>query len=413
MRLILNNKAFIISIFLLALIGRLIALFVVEPISNPKTWEYEVITNNFLQGKGLFYTFYATPYRATYIILYPLLCSVVYVLTNHSFLALKLLQIFISLITCLLIYRISLKLFNQRVAILALFLVGLHPGLVYYSVRLHSLVLDTFLYTLSIFFLLKVLDGKNIHRNAIFSGISFGLAILARPAIGPFLIFALFIIFLKFRKSRFVSYTVVSLIIITTTLTILPLWVKNYLVFNKIVLVPSESGLNFWLGYNKDATGTNKTLKGEFIFDVAPEQFRKTILSMDEFGQKEYFYKEGISFVKAHPFKSLSLFFKKIKYFWWFTPTQGQEYPKLYFIIYKLYWMFILPLFIFGLYRKFREGLTSLTDKYNTILIIIFLITITLAHASFNLDGRHRWVVESFLLIFAANGISCLLRKED
>jgi hypothetical protein len=75
--------------------------------------------------------------------------------------------------------------------------------------------------------------------------------------------------------------------------------------------------------------------------------------------------------------------------------------------------MFILPLFIFGLYRKFREGLTSLTDKYNTILIIIFLITITLAHASFNLDGRHRWVVESFLLIFAANGISCLLRKED
>ena len=46
MRLIHNNRVLVISVFLLALIGRLIALFVVEPISNPQTWEYEEMANN-------------------------------------------------------------------------------------------------------------------------------------------------------------------------------------------------------------------------------------------------------------------------------------------------------------------------------------------------------------------------------
>ncbi|MFH1202728.1 MAG: glycosyltransferase family 39 protein [Candidatus Omnitrophota bacterium] len=400
-----NNRILVMSVFLLAIMARLSALFFVEPISHPNTWEYEEIANNLLKGNGLYYNFYGIPYRATYIVLYPLLCALVYFFTNHSFLALKILQIIISLLTCLLVYRIALRIFNQKIAILSLFLVSLHPGLVYYSVRLHSLVLDTFLYALSIFLFLKILDGKNIYRTSILCGIIFGLALLSRTAIGLFLPIVFLIFFMRYKVSPVLFYRAVLLITVFITLTLFPLWIRNYLVFNKIVLTPTESGLAFWLGYNDNATGTNKTLGDRFIFDVAPEQFRYKILSMDEFGQKKYFYEEGRDFIKKHPIRSLSLFFKKIKYFWWFTPTQGMEYPKTYLYIYKFYWIFILLFFLIGLYKKIRHAYVNLNDIYPVTLIILFLITMTLVHASFNLDGRHRWIVESFILIFAANGI--------
>ncbi len=415
MHLTLDNKVLLVSIFLLALIARVVALFFVEPISNPSTWEYEKIANNLLQGKGLFWTFYGTPYRATYIVLYPLLCAGVYFFTSHSFLALKLLQIFISLLTCLLIYRIALKLFTQGTAILALFLVGLHPGLVYYSVRLHSLTLDAFMFTLSVFLFLKILEGRRILRFSIFTGIIFGLAMFSRSTIGLFLPFALLLVFLKFRKNISLVSKATFLVILCMSLTLLPWWVRNYIIFNKPVVTPTESGLTFWLGYNKYATGTNKTLEGKFLFDVAPREFRETVLSMDEFGQKEYFYSKGMDFIKKYPLRSFGLFLKKIKYFWWFTPTQGQEYPKVYLAAYKIYWILILPLFCFGLYQKIREGPASLRHNYDVLLIVIFLLTMTLVHACFNLDGRHRWGIESFVLIFAANGINYFftrLKKE-
>lgn len=403
-----KNKIILIALFSLFLIVRLAALFLVEPVSSPKTWEYEEVANNILQGKGLFYTFYQTPYRATYLVLYPILCATIYRFTQHSFLALKLLQLIISLITCLLIYKISLRLFNNRVAILSLLLVGFHPGLAYYSIRLHSLVIDVFLCALSVFCLLKVLDGKNLYRNAIFSGISFGLAMLSRSTLGPFLIFALIITFLRFKNSGHNPVAIVFIIAIFTAVILLPLGVRNYLIFKKIVLTPTESGINFWLGYNSNATGTNKTLEGKFILDIAPEDFRRAALNLGEFEQKAYFYQEGLRFIRDYPLKSLGLFLKKIKYFWWFTPTQGMEYPKLYFMIYKIYWMFILPSFLLGLYLGFGKRPMPINNIYGLTLIMGLLISVTLVQASFNLDGRHRWLVEPFILIFAANGLDGL-----
>ncbi|MBU2541441.1 MAG: glycosyltransferase family 39 protein [Candidatus Omnitrophica bacterium] len=408
-----NNRKVLISIFFIALIVRLFALVVVEPVSAPMTWEYEEIANNILEGKGLFWTFYNTPYRSTYMVLYPLLCSFVYALTNHSYLALKILQIIISLITLFLVYRISFRLFDQRVALLSLFLAGFHPGLIFYSVRLHSLTLDTFLFTLQFFLFLKILERKSIDRFSLLFGITFGPALLSRSTIAPFLFVVLLFIFLKLRDDKALCVRVITLILISITVVLLPLWVRNYIVFDRVVISPNDSALAFWLGYNEDATGTNKTLNGDFIFEIAPQEFRKTILSMDEFGQKEYFYKQGLEFIKQHPLESLVLYFKKIKYFWWFTPTQGLEYPKVYFDIYKFYWIFILAFFILGIYQKFATGLTSQSIKYGTISVVLFLVTLTLVHALYNLDGRHRWAVESFVLIFAANGINFLLKKKE
>ena len=125
--------------------------------------------------------------------------------------------------------------------------------------------------------------------------------------------------------------------------------------------------------------------------------------------KKKYFYDQGLNFIKEYPLKSVGLFFKKIRYFWWFTPTQGFEYPKVYFYIYKFYWISILAFFILGVYQKFKSGLTSQTIQYSMILIAALLLTLTLVHACYNLDGRHRWAVESFILIFSAKGVSCLL----
>lgn len=407
-----NENKFIALIFILAIFVRIVALFWVEPINQPQTWEYEEIANNLLNGKGLFWTFDGKPYRATYIVLYPLLTSLVYKFTAHSFLAMKILQIFISLLTCFLIYKISLRIFERGTAILALFLASFHPGLIYYCVRMHSLVLDAFLFTLTLFLFMKVIEGNKIYGDSILFGMVFGLTLLSRSTIGPFLLFALLLILLRFKDNLLMVLRVMILIIASATLILFPLWIRNYLLFKKVVFTSSEAGLTFWLGFNEYATGTNKTMDGKFILEAAPQEFRERIKSLDEFGQNQYFYQTAFNFIKDHPFKAISLFFRRIKYFWWFTPTQGWEYPKIYFIIYKFYWIGIFSLFIFGLYLKLKKNIKGLMDKYYLLSILSIFFTLTLVHAFYNLDGRHRWALESIVLIFSAKGLDYLKFKK-
>lgn len=403
-----NNKALFVWLCI-ALLLRLGALFTVENISHPQVWEYEEAANNFLEGKGLSYTCLDSKFRSTSILLYSFICAGIYCITQHSFLAVKIFQILVSVLTCSLIYKISTRLFGEKTGLAALILMSFHPGLIIYSVKLHPLTLDALLFTLSIYFLISVIEGRRIFKNSFLSGLTIGTALLTRPTIGLFIPFAILAVFLNMKRlHKKVLYPVLS--ILTGILLILSLLViRNYLVFHKIVVLPNDSGLNFWTGNHPNSVGTANALNGESIVWTIPEATLKKIKGLNEFEQNKFFYQEGCNFIKSNPREFLTLFVKKLYYFWWFTSTQCLNYPKYWLVIYKYYYTAILLFAILGILVGLR--MISKQKREIVYIIIMFCAIISIAQALYYVEGRHRWAIISFILIFSANGLAFIWSK--
>lgn len=404
-----SRNKWVFLILILAIAIRIFAVFLMEDLKHPQVWEYEEIANNILQGKGLYFTFFNVAYHSTAMVLYPLVCAGIYFVTGHSFLALKLFQVLLSAAGCFLIYLLSKKIFGQASAIIALILMAFHPGLIIYTVKLHSLSLDILLFALFIYFYLSLLEGQNILRNGFFAGVFAGLAVLTRAVVGLFMPFAFLIMALKMKVSS--RKIMVSAAVIATGLliTLSPLMIRNCLMFHKPVIFPNDSGFIFWIGNNSHSTGTENTLDGKSMVDVRPKEFVENMMLMDEFQQKEFFYKEASNFIKTNPVGFVKLFFKKMYYFWWFTPTQGLNYPGSWFIIYRLYYCIILPFVILGFLSGARHA--SENVRRSVYVIALFCVVVSIAQAIYYVEGRHRWLIEPFLLIFASGGIMSAVRR--
>lgn len=402
-------KIILLSLFLLLIGARIFALFFVESITYPETWEHEQIANNLLKGEGLYFTHLGAKYRNTAMVLYSLMCTTIYYFTNHSYFAVKIFQILLSALNCFLVYRISKMLFGNIVGLIAFALVSFHPGLVVYSVKLHPLTLDALLFTLSIYFLLLVIEKRKILKNGLLAGLSIGAALLTRATIGLFIPFALITIFLKMMKSNGGALRSIIYIATGIFLILFPLIIRNYSLFHKIVILPNDSGINFWRGNNPHTIGTANTLNGKSVLVSAPIDFLKEVKELDEFGQKRLFYQEARNFIKNNPGKSLILFGKKLYYFWWFSPTQGLNYPKSWLSIYKLYYSIILLLAISGFFTGIK--IIPRQKRQMFYLLLLFFITVSIAQALYYVDGRHRWAIEPLVLIFSASGINFLWTK--
>lgn len=399
-----RQAKFIFILLIAGLLLRLVMMFFTDSICSPQTWEYEKIANNFLDGRGFYFTLLGTPYHSTSMILYPLICIIVYFFTHHSFLILKLVQIVISLFSCVLIYRISKYLFNEKVAIASMVLMLFHPGLLIYSVKLHPLTLDAFLFILFLYLFIQIINGRNNALFSILSGLSMGAALLNRATVGLFILPAFIMMFIAARPDKRKFLRIAFSFSVGLSLALAPLLARNAVMFNNMAALPNDSGFQFWIGNNVNSTGTANTMDGESIFLTASKKMQQDILRLNEFEQKKYFYNESVKFIKNNPTKSLVLFLKKLYYFWWFTPTQGQNYPKAWLFVYRMYYYFISFFAVAGFLASFK--IASQNKKHMLIYAIsLFCLTISVAQAIYYVDGRHRWAIEPFILIFTAYGI--------
>lgn len=405
----LKENKLMVSLLCLAALLRLAALFAVDSITDPQVWEYEEVANNLLEGQGLSYHVFGIIYRNTCMILYPLLCAFIYRITHHSFLVLKLVQIAISLASCFLIYSISKKLFGKRPALIALLLMAVHPGFIIYAVKLHPLSLDMFMFIVSVFFFLYVVEGKDLMKNGFLAGICIGIALLTRATIGLFVPLAAALIIFRMRSAPGRLIKVLALMALGISLILLPLIVRNFLVFHRPVLLPNDSACNFWTGNHAGSLGTGNRLDGKDVFSAMPDSFRLKFNGLDEFRQKDLFYNEGARFIKEDPKAALVLFLKKLSYFWWFSPTQGLFYPKDWLMTYKAYYFTALFCALLGIF--FGIPLMDPPKRQMLFVIILFCAAISIAQALYYVEGRHRWAIEPFILMLAACGIDILWSK--
>ena len=390
-------------LFLVAVFLRVLALAILG--LPPEVFEYEDLSLSLLAGQGYQRSQFGTIHYSQGPPLFAFLCAGIYALTSHSQIAVILVQIVLSSLIPVTVYRIGRLL--SLPPILGMVAAGLpviHPGLIVYAVKkLHPLSMDALLISVVFFLMLRLSDARG-PRSFLAAGGVLGLTILSRPTIGAFgLMAAGWLVARRREVGRWRLLAHLGLLAFSTTLVLLPWMVRNYSIHHRIILVTTDTAELFWRGNNPRATGTAYLMDRRPMFDSMPEEFKRAIYEREEMGQYDLFLQAGLEFVRNQPRQFVGLLITKWVSFWWFPSTAGGLYPAAWLLLYKAFYLILLLLFVIGLlavFSFFREE-----GRAGVALLLLLFFSVSAAQSLFYVDVRHRWGVEPLMGILVAHGI--------
>ena len=343
--------------------------------------------------------------------LYAFFLALVYKFISVDFYIVRLLQIIIGSVTVVLIYKLALKLFeNRAVAILSGLGAALYGPFILYDGMVMKSFLGVFFAALTLY-LLALFDGKRPIKFLL-PGISIGLLILIRENAILLLGAIPLCLLIKDGIGR-ASIERSVLFILGAVLMILPVTVRNYAVGGEFVPITAGGGEIFYMAFYEESNGYY--VPPDFIQNVNPltehEEFREEAMKRTgrEMTRKEssdYWSAEGFAFFKSEPARMLHLLYRKFIIYWNFYETPDNQ--NFYFMktlspMMKatLSFAIIGPLAILGILVSLRHWRRYLI-LYAFFLVYMFSVLITFY------ISRYRIASMPILIIFAASFVHWL-----
>ena len=303
-------------------------------------------------------------------------------------------------------------------------LAALYPPLIFYSSELLSevLLLPLICIFMSLLYLAELaLSAKDFRKGCILiagAGIISGLMAITHPvslmfvfAEIVFLFFSAWKGFYKFKKTR--CYVMPVLFAVMAMLIIVPVCVNNSLIAKRFVLIQRNSGFNFYLGNNPEATGTCYVRPGNEWTSL--HQRGEKLAEQTGVHKDSYFRNEALKFIVKNPFKELQLLFKKALYVWNYRELiAGADAENLKYytpvMLYSKNLFVLLGIFcITGLIMVFRQRDSIYKYRHFIILLAAFwgaqIITLT--------SGRYRLAMYPAFFLFAGYGVDFLFTKRN
>jgi tetratricopeptide (TPR) repeat protein len=355
--------------------------------------------------------------------LYIYLLAFIYEIFGHSYFLPRLFQILIGSLSCVLIFFIAKKLFNQTVGILSGVMASFYAMLFFYDASLLTTSLEVFL-DLALIGLLILSAKKPKLLNWFFCGIVLGLSAIARPNILIFTPFILIWMLVEF-KNRLLTKTIIKhwiILFMGAFLVIVPVTLRNYLAGKDFVLIAWNGGYNFYLGNNPHATGwsatspeMDKTWWGGYNDAIRLAQ-EETGRSLKPSQISDFWLKKGLDFVLSQPLSWLELMARKTVYFWKGFEISNNQNIYLYknssslfdWLLGKklIYFPFGLvgPLSILGL-------IICLKDFKKYLLLYLFILSYSASIIIFFICSRYRMPVIPFLIMFSSFSLWWLFQK--
>lgn len=263
--------------------------------------------------------------------LYPLMLGAIYALSDHSYLAPRLVQIVLGTAASGFVFAIGRRLFDRRVAVLAGLASATYWILIYFD---GELLVPTLLIALDLALILLLVRAAQKPSALAFSlaGIALGLSAISRANI---LLFAPVIVgwmWLQYRADLQRTFVYAFAITAGCLLIVMPVTIRNYVAGGDSVLVASSGGVNFYIGNNPESDGMTAILPGtpgDFwgghrASIALAEEARGRPLEPSEVS--DYYYEKGREFWINEPAAAIELTFRKLRYFWtrWEIPNNKQ-----------------------------------------------------------------------------------------
>ena len=398
----------IVLIFILAFSLRLVYLSQIKqsPLFYPATtglddalyyrWAQEISEGEWL-GKE---PFNAMP-------LYPYLLALIYKVFGSGILMPKIIQFVLGSLSCILIYLIAKKIFGNVSAIISALIACLYGPFIFYEEVLVATALTIFLYLLVFFSLLRAFEAPSWSRFFIF-GLLAGISALTKSSILLFIPVLFILLILKQKAIKGAFFFMLS-IGLGLFLAISPVTWRNYSVCNDFVPVAAHGGLNFYIGNNEDARGTFRTPKelggtqqGLLVNSkIVAEKIKGKSLKASEVSQ--FWFSQGLQFVKVKPLKFVSLLAKKLLLFINFyeiPDVRDYRFTKQQFGILKMFFSFNI-VFIFAVLGL----ILAKGPPLKTLLLKLFILMYVISVMLFFVNSRYRLPAVAFLIIFSGAGI--------
>lgn len=266
------------------------------------------------------------------------------------------------------------------------------------------------MYTENLFFLLVLLVWWLLERpvrprlgHTVLAGVLCGLAVLTREA---FLPMALLYVIARVATSttRREETKGMAVFLACAVLTVAPWTVRNYLLFERVVPVTTNSWFNLYMGNSAIADGRYPDRAGEILWSWPAEEPRKS--KYLEIDLADRFRSEVVRFWRESTGRALQLV--GVKGLLLITPphmldvTLSGTAARLAAIVWSVMWGLLMLLAIYGFVRgptPLRETLWPWTLALMAILSCLATYVI----------ARYRFPLELAMVYFAANGFIAAL----
>ena len=393
------------SLVLVGLAIRVAAVLLLDDYRHPLTAEYGIVAENLAVGKGFVGGGWLGPEAPTALNapVYPLFLAAWLRLGGPlPFLGAQLSQALLSALLIYLVGRIALLLSDASTGLVAGLLTAGYPPLVYFCKQISPAILTTF-FTIGSLFALLLFFSKPTWKRTIICGSVLGFSLLVEPI----LLFAIpgsaliaWIWYYTGDKRAVVAKLAVAAAI--SLVVILPWTARNYLAFQKVVLLKTSFGLNFWLGNNPSATGFLYTATGEPMQDTLPPSMRDHLSTLNEAERYAALEREAWEWIRSHPGQFLNLTIRRIGYLWLVSPTyqvteQNIAEPRAFYVARAVIQAALLLFSLAG-------GILAYWRNRSLLIMTLWWVVIFSAPYAISVAGntRYRLPVEPILLILAS-----------
>lgn len=423
----LTRRKIFISMIMLGLFLRIAFVFFHPYPDINDAYQYDLIAKNIMSGYGISQET-EPPYapQIDRVPFYPIFMAFIYSMFGHHFIAIRIVQAILSMITAFFVYLIAKVIIRKNDTLSTLPLVGfiltlLCPFLIIFVSILFAETLTAFLITLSLLlFLYGIYDNKLIFY--FFSGISIGLAFMTRPEVFAFpIILAAAHLFINPHKItvRHIATYLLPFFLIWS------IWiVRNYFAFNKFIPITAQAGTGLLVG----TYPPNRYIK-DFPEEVA-EEYSKVRFIPEEERVDVVLDMEARAFkrITEHPLQYIGFCIQRIPILWISSYTHYigiddtlsdmfnnikikiKEHKSFFregwLVLIKVN-LYLLNIFsvILGILGMFLLG-KSLTYTYPLYIAILYF---TLVHIPLGLASP-RYVIKILpvFLIFTSAGGGCL-----
>ena len=304
----------------------------------------------------------------------------------------RIFQSLLLILQALLLYKISLKIFNNKLtAFLTFIVVLIYPYFIYYQGLLLSETIFNTLLVVSFYFVYSWYETDfEINRYFILSNLFLVISIYIKATLSLLvpLLLAGFYFFNKYKVGNTLKILLYSFILYSLFLS--PWWIRNYTLFNTFVPFTTTSAWNLYLGNNP------YNLNGgcDWSKDVDKNVVKRISKITSEVEKNKAYNDEAIQFIKENPQRFFELAILKLQRFYSIVPN-ADGYNSGYFK-----WISIIsygPIFIL-----FLISIVMHIKMYKKLSVIyILFIYFTLIHMVVIASLRYRLPLELFMILLS------------
>ncbi len=344
--------------------------------------------------------------------LYPRFLVAIYSIFGVNFTPVYAVQMLLGSLIPVALYYMVLKLLSKKTAILASLIAACYPTFIFYDVLLMKESLGLFLCVAAFWSIITAVYSSKSVWLLFPTGILYGLAVMTRGNLllfSPFLV--VWILFsvhpIETMKKRIKASVILAA---GVTLAILPVSLRNYFVGGEFVLLTAQGGANFFLGNNPEsdgASGRPKFIRKTPVYekdDFRAEAEKRLGRPLSAKEVDDYWFEQGIRFIKEQPAAFLKLTLRKFLLFFNYF-----EIPDNYNIYYfhKISPILKMPFIRYGLIVPLAlTGMLMNSGKFRKLMLLyLFIIVYAGTVIIFHVYARYRLTAAPFFIIFAASAL--------